>query len=319
MMRLMSAFLALVIMSPAVIATEEPQPGGEAALIELIESERRAKEAYFRDNPWSPVRAVSRFDFDPERPAPATLGASSECEVHLDADGMAPRQLIIEVLASQGDGEAHRFRLTNIGDDDVVRAAGELLGSAGSDAAQRIVPAETLVTIGPYAVRPYVQANAGILILFDSRLTSTGRFEPPRYFPVEPDLSFRATLVPATGGETVELETSLGRTKSYRRVGHFELTVDGIAVRLYAYQPTFVQTAEGMLSVLFSDLTSGKESYGSGRYLDIEADDDGAYRLDFNRAYNPFCSYTEVYNCPIPPRENRLKVALRAGEKSYPH
>jgi hypothetical protein len=67
--------------------------------------------------------------------------------------------------------------------------------------------------------------------------------------------------------------------------------------------------------VPFGDLTNGTESYGGGRYLDIDRTASGVYDLDFNRAFNPYCVYNATYDCPIPPRENRLAVAIRAGEK----
>ena len=68
-------------------------------------------------------------------------------------------------------------------------------------------------------------------------------------------------------------------------------------------------------SLFFTDATTGKESYGLGRYLEAEPRPDGRYVLDFNRCYDPACAYSEHYNCPIPPRTNHLKVAVRAGEK----
>ena len=88
-------------------------------------------------------------------------------------------------------------------------------------------------------------------------------------------------------------------------------------MRVHVYQPTFVTQPGEALSILFTDRTTGKETYGAGRYLDLEPPQDGLYTVDFNRAYNPFCAYTGVYNCPIPPPENHLPVAIRAGEKTY--
>ncbi len=69
----------------------------------------------------------------------------------------------------------------------------------------------------------------------------------------------------------------------------------------------------------FTDLTSGEESYGGGRYIDLETTGIINNRLviDFNKAYNPYCTYSDGYNCPIPPRENDLPVAIRAGEKAF--
>jgi uncharacterized protein (DUF1684 family) len=69
------------------------------------------------------------------------------------------------------------------------------------------------------------------------------------------------------------------------------------------------------LFVPFVDLTSGTETYPAGRYLDLDRTRTGIYLIDFNRAYNPYCYYNPTYDCPYPPRENRLKVPVRAGEK----
>ena len=66
----------------------------------------------------------------------------------------------------------------------------------------------------------------------------------------------------------------------------------------------------------FADATSGKETYPSGRYLEVHELPDGRVVADFNYAYNPYCAYNEQWTCPIPPAENRLPVAIRAGERS---
>ncbi len=74
------------------------------------------------------------------------------------------------------------------------------------------------------------------------------------------------------------------------------------------------------LFIPFTDLTSGESSYGGGRYIDINVNDivGGSFELDFNKAYNPYCAYvTGKYNCPIPPKENNLSVAIQAGEKIF--
>ena len=72
------------------------------------------------------------------------------------------------------------------------------------------------------------------------------------------------------------------------------------------------------LFVPFRDATSGKESYGAARYLDLEDEPSGEYVLDFNLAYNPYCAYSDDYVCPFPPKENWLTAPVRAGEKAFP-
>ena len=67
----------------------------------------------------------------------------------------------------------------------------------------------------------------------------------------------------------------------------------------------------------FVDATAPDETYGAGRYLDIEPIGDGKFLIDFNYAYNPYCAYNDKWSCPIPPKENRLKVRIEAGEKKY--
>jgi uncharacterized protein (DUF1684 family) len=70
--------------------------------------------------------------------------------------------------------------------------------------------------------------------------------------------------------------------------------------------------------VPFVDATSGSETYGAGRYLDIEREEDGTYSLDFNLAYHPSCVYDARFSCPLTPAENRLAVSIRAGERLAP-
>ncbi len=282
-----------------------------------VEAERKAKEKYFRDDSWSPLRAFARHDFARGEGAVAVLGSAEDADVRLEDPSVAKRQLRMTVLSPDPPGGDHRFRVEALGVEGEIRVGGEPLGRPGSAAAERIVPEETRIETGPFALRPYVQDETGILILFDSRRTAGGRFEPPRYFPIDPSFRIRAPLVRLEKPEPRTFATSLGRSKGYLHVGYFVLPLRKPPVRVHVYQPTFVARPGEALSILFTDGTTAKETYGAGRYLDLDPPEDGLYTVDFNRAYNPFCAYTRVYNCPIPPQENRLPVAVRAGEKTY--
>jgi hypothetical protein len=99
------------------------------------------------------------------------------------------------------------------------------------------------------------------------------------------------------------------------RVGWFDFQAGRAKCRLEATRLLEPGVGEHDLAVFFRDATTGRESYGVGRYVDPVALPDGRYVLDFNVAYNPACAYSEHYNCPIPPRANQLSVAIRAGEK----
>jgi hypothetical protein len=337
-MLVVAATLALVALAaaPIVVAlaagrsSDAPGAKGpasrEADARASIEDARRAKQNYFRGHSFSPLRAFARYDFPPFEPGrepAAIVGAAEGADVRLDAQGIAPEQMRITALPRESEGGPFRFRLERLAPGGDVRVDGEPLPDEGPEAT-RIVPEETKIAVGPFAIRPYVQAEAGILILFDSRLTEGKHFVPPAHFPVDLAWRFHVPLVRVPEPETIGMQTSLGRVKEYRRVGYFEIDPphgsggDDKKVRIFAYQPTFAQRQDEALSILFTDLTTGKETYPAGRYIDLAPPADGLYTLDFNAAYNPLCAYTDVYNCPLPPRENALPVAVRAGELNYP-
>ena len=141
------------------------------------------------------------------------------------------------------------------------------------------------------------------------------------YFPPDPAYRVRARLVKNPNPEPVVLATSKGVPRNMVRHGVFEFEIDGTKQRLSAYKSAPSpghQHDSGSLFVPFRDATSGKETYGAARYLDIEEESGDEYVIDFNLAYNPYCAYSEDYVCPFPPRENWLAVPIRAGETNFP-
>ena len=148
-----------------------------------------------------------------------------------------------------------------------------------------------------------------------------GKFTGLAYFPPEAKYRLQVRLSKLPNPEPVTLATSKGIPRPMVRYGFFDFEIEGVKQRLYAYkaapQPGH-HHEDASLFVPFRDATSGKESYGAARYLDIEENPSGDHVLDFNLAYNPYCAYSDDYVCPFPPRENWLTVAIRAGEKSFP-
>lgn len=132
------------------------------------------------------------------------------------------------------------------------------------------------------------------------------------YYAEAPDLRFQADLTPADGS-SIAVQTSDGQERLYTREAEVKLQVADTEVTLVLYG-----TGHGAGYFLpFRDATSGTETYGAGRYLDIDAPAHGTVTIDFNLAYNPYCAYNDAYSCPLPPAENWLQVPIRAGEKSY--
>lgn len=140
-------------------------------------------------------------------------------------------------------------------------------------------------------------------------------FEGLKYFDPDPLLRIEARLHRYPDPEGVMVSTSKGSRQLFNRVGYFDLGIGKGEVRLHAYQSA--EREDPNLFIPFRDATSGTESYGAARYLDMEVEHDDEYAVDFNYAYNPYCAYSEDYVCPLPPQENWLKVPIKAGERKY--
>jgi len=139
------------------------------------------------------------------------------------------------------------------------------------------------------------------------------------YYSIDPEYRFTVPLTRDDDPETITVETTADGEQTYRRVGTFDITVETTPVSIAAYEPT---DGSDRLWVPFRDATSGSETYGAGRYIDLEPtedhNDDGTWTLDLNRAYNPTCAYNPAYECPLVPAENWLDVPIEVGEKDFP-
>ncbi len=141
-----------------------------------------------------------------------------------------------------------------------------------------------------------------------------GEFLPLAYSPVDPAYNVLAGLKPATENIVVEMPTSTGVRRKMREVGTMEFTLKGQQMSLVAFNEVGAPD-NSRVTLMFSDMTSGTETYAAGRYIDLPLTASGIYSLDFNLAYHPYCYYNPTYECPYPPPENRLKVPIHAGER----
>lgn len=140
----------------------------------------------------------------------------------------------------------------------------------------------------------------------------------------EPNENFKVSCTFKPGGKSMpfEIPTSSGKMKTYTRFGQLTFKIGGKKQRLTVYRSMDLMRNplyKDYLFIPFRDKTSGKSTYGGGRYLDLRMSDISGEQiwLDFNKAYNPYCAFSVGYSCPIPPQENHLKVAITAGEKNF--
>lgn len=142
------------------------------------------------------------------------------------------------------------------------------------------------------------------------------------FYPVNEHYNVLANVELVKDEKGFDMETSSGMKKHFFTYAKLLFELDGNPYRLFIYRSKALMTDEkykDYLFIPFGDATSGVESYGGGRYIDAFLSDikDGKLQLDFNKAYNPYCAYAAGYNCPLPPRENLLSIAIPAGEKNY--
>lgn len=142
------------------------------------------------------------------------------------------------------------------------------------------------------------------------------------FFPVNSEFNVAAYFERITDTVGFTMTTSANTLKHYYKYGRLDFMIAGKEYLLFVYQSKDLMQTEkyrDYLFVPFTDASTGDETYGSGRYLEFFIQDihDDTVRLDFNKAYNPYCAYSSGFKCPIPPKENRLPVAIKAGEMNF--
>jgi uncharacterized protein (DUF1684 family) len=139
------------------------------------------------------------------------------------------------------------------------------------------------------------------------------KFKKLSYFPYDPKYRFEGAIEEFPEKSTIEIGTSKGDIRQYRLFGKFPFEIDDQSLALHIFQ----SLDETHFFVPFIDETANKETYGAGRYLELEKEGPESWVLDFNLAYNPFCAYNDSWSCPLVPPINRLPVRVEAGEQVF--
>jgi uncharacterized protein (DUF1684 family) len=148
----------------------------------------------------------------------------------------------------------------------------------------------------------------------DKQNPARARFAGLDYFPADPKWRLTSRFEPYNPPKIIPIVNVLGMVENMTSPGALSFEINGSGYRL----DPVVEKGSKQLFVIFADKTSGRETYGAGRYLYVEpADADGKIVVDFNKSYNPPCAFTKFATCPLPPRQNRLAIRVEAGEKKY--
>ena len=247
--------------------------------VKALLKDREAESVRYRNPRASPLSAVARHDLAVGQTV--RIGSLPNCDVRLE--GIQPPAVVLKALEDGFEMDGQR------------------------------VPPSTTFTLGRYTLRLSHQNFPAVLVL-DPKSPAAAKGPFPIWFDPDPEASVEATLEKEPPHEE-EILSTRGNKRKALRLGKLHFTLHGQELTLTALRLLEPGTDEKAVSIFFRDRTSGHESYPVGRYIDAELLPSGNYALDFNRAYNPSCAFSPLYNCPIPPKENQLAVAVRAGER----
>lgn len=256
----------------------------------------------FKNSPTSPLAGASRFEIAETEPVyfaekGGKLGWS------LERGDQSKFSLIL------AEGE---WKWTDLSAEVTCMREGENT-SSGS-----FLLAGDILKTGRFSIEVYPNENQITALVFDANsqkvkdFNTLERFEPNARFTVTAD------IVKFESPEQVDLLTGLQRIKKQFKYAILKFEIDGLELELTAYKYALEGEYSDVLFMPFTDKTTGKYSYGGGRYLSVEEPEEGAEVLiDFNLVTNPLCSYAPIYNCIVPSLENKLPIEILAGEKKY--
>lgn len=145
-------------------------------------------------------------------------------------------------------------------------------------------------------------------------------FKELDFFPVNLNFKIIAEFKRVPNFDTIKMKTTTSRTPDYFKYAELIFYIDSNKFKLNVYQNLELSNTreyQNSLFLPFTDLTTGGESYGGGRYIDLEIPQGKTIVLDFNSSYNPYCAYDDRYSCPVPPAENFIEYEIKAGVKNW--
>lgn len=271
---------------------------------ESIIQHRQQKDSDFKTSPTSPMAAVKRLLV---KPGSKTFVIETNRQITLSPQQEPGVQFYLINQKGQWFWEQHTPGVTG-------KAANKPV-TPGSSLNQR-----TLFQGGKWTIAAYPSKDSLVLLVFDPRRPEIKRFSHLLYFPPDPKYAAPAILKKFPKIIKMTMLTSRNLEKTFYRYATIYFKLEDKELQLTAFKYALQGDDSDILFIPFGDKTNDKETYGSGRFLEIHEPGEANFILDFNLCFNPLCNYSaDAYNCPIPPFENILDIHIYAGEKTYPH
>lgn len=260
------------------------------------------EDSEFKNSPTSPLAGVQRFEISE---AGTIYFAMKEGQVGWSVE---PANQASFSLANSGD-DWNWIGLEN--DARLMRGDEEISSST-------ILAAGDQVRLGRFTVEFYPSPDTVIALVFDPDTQRIREFETLDRFDANPKFALTAKIARFESPEQLELVTARQRYKKQYRYAKLKFEVDGTPLELTAYKHALEGEGSDLMFIPFTDKTTGKYTYGGGRYLFANEPAGGdEVEIDFNQVINPLCTYASIYNCIVPTRENKLPIEILAGVKKY--
>jgi len=256
----------------------------------------------FKNSPTSPLAGTSRFE----------IGAADT--VYFSEKGG-------ELGWSSEQGDQLKFSLLRADDSwkwtdlsgDVNGLRGDQKISSGS-----LLQTGDILQSGRFSILLYPSENKITALVFDGDSQAVKDFKNLERFEANASFAVTAKIEKFEAPEMLELVTGRQQFKQRFKYAKLKFEIDGTELELTAYKYALEGEHSKMLFMPFTDKTTGKYSYGGGRYLMVDEPEHGnQVAIDFNLVTNPLCAYAAIYNCIVPTRENKLPIKILAGEKKY--
>ncbi len=301
-MKRLCVFLCLILLS----SCTSLRPGAPARSVKMdkaaaekffkeIEKDRADTKDWLHSSPTSYLAAVERIEFGEKKTL--TVGRAADNDLQLSAADIEPHHLHVTV-------EGDRFRV------ECIDAGAQFKIKEATKREATLDPA--YIRVGHFTLRLSHQRFPAIIV-FDPQSPHFQQFKGLDYFPIDFSYRYELPLKLYPKPEKIIIGSTRGNQRSAERIGWVDFFVGDTPCRLEATRLLEPGAGEDV-EIFFQDVTSGKKTYPLGRYVDLKKLGNGNYLLDFNMAYNPACAFSDYYNCPIPPKSNILKVAIRAGQ-----
>ena len=300
---LLAVMLLFFVLAGSKILAETADNGDEAWRQELLE-EREQKDIEFKTSATSPMAGSARLIITvPEKIFISVLDGTVSTQPQASAG------TVFSIFSRQGKwywSDAAPDVTCRMGEQAIAQNVAAL--SSGS-----------LFRARRFCLAVYPGPDTLSLIVFDPQRRQQLDFEHLLYFPPDPVYAVKARMEKFPEKREVKITTTRKLEKTFYRYALIRFQLQGKDLVLTALKSSLDGSDSAYLFIPFKDATNGRESYEVGRFIDLPEPGQADFILDFNRCYNPLCNYSPAYNCPLPPLENFLDVAILAGEKAYPH